>query len=74
LDDKVAEGGAEIECLEYRVGVTAGQETVGIVGKMENEGSNEQRTKYFQTSRDQKKKSERARILLELQIEITYIL
>ena len=38
------------------------QKTIGKVCKMiENEDSNEQPTKYFQTSRDQKKKSERAR-------------
>jgi len=38
---------------------------------MENEGSNEQRTKYFQTCRI-KKKWESARILLETHIIITY--
>jgi len=43
---------------------------------MRSKRSNEQRTKYFQTSRDGKevRKRERERIGLEAQIKITYIL
>jgi hypothetical protein len=50
--DKVVEGGAEIEGLDYRVRVTVRDEIwleTQVVNLMRNEGSNEQRTKYFQT-------------------------
>jgi hypothetical protein len=79
LNDKVAEGGAEIECLEYRVGVTAGQKTVGNVGRKygwwrTRAATNETTHQVFPNFTGSKKKSERARILLETQIKITYIL
>jgi hypothetical protein len=75
LNDKVAEGGAEIERLEYKVGVTVRDKRrlKTRAGNTDDGERGQQRTTHqvFPNLVGSKKKCESARILLETQIAIT---
>jgi hypothetical protein len=75
LNDKVAEGGTEVERLEYRVGVTAGQMTVNDVDIRRSARARTDNAPSISKLYGMEKKSEREREnSLEAQITITYIL